>query len=79
MDTAPNYLNPGIPSGLKRVRISIVEGNEQSLSGYGCLVTNPDEVEIEIVRWPSLGRRPVDTDSGDEGGTTEGMFFCEWK
>ena len=79
MDTAPNYLNPGIPSGLKRVMIPILEGNEQSLSGYGCLVTDPDEVEIEIVRWPSLGKRLVDTDSGDEGGTTEGMFFCEWK
>ena len=79
MQTAPNYLNPGIPSGLKRVIIPIVEANEQSLSGYGCLVTDPDEVEIEIVRWPSVGKRPVDTDSGDEGGTTEGMFVCEWK
>ena len=79
MQTAPNYLKPGIPSGLKRVIIPIVEANEQSLSGYGCLVTEPDEVEIEIVRWPSLGERSVDTDSGDEGGTTEGMFVCEWK
>ena len=79
MHTAPNYLKPGIPSGLKRVIIPIVEANEQSLSGYGCLVTDPDEIEIEIVRWPSVGKRPVDTDSGDEGGTTEGMFVCEWK
>ena len=79
MQTAPNYRNPDIPSGLKRLIIPIVEANEQSLSGYGCLVTYPDEVEIEIVRWPSLGKRPVDTDSGDEGGTTEGLFFCEWK
>ena len=79
MHTVPNYLNPGIPSGLNRVRIPILEANEQSLSGYGCLVTDPDEVEIEIVRWPSVGKRPVDKDSGDEGGTTEGMFFCEWK
>ena len=79
MQTAPNYLKPGIPSGLKRLIIPIVEANEQSLSGYGCLVNDPDEVEIEIVRWPSVGKRPVDTDSGDEGGTTEGMFICEWK
>ena len=79
MQPAPNYLNPDIPSGLKRVRIPFVEANEQSLSGYGCLVTAPHEVEIEIVRWPSVGKRPVDTDSGDEGGTTEGMFVCEWK
>ena len=79
MQAAPNYLKPGIPSGLKRVIIPIVAANEQSLSGYGCLVTDPDEVEIEIVRWPSVGKRYVDTDSGDEGGTTEGMFVCEWK
>ena len=79
MMNAPNYLNPYIPSGLKRVRIPIVQANEQSLSGYGCLVSDPDEVEIEIVRWPSVGKRPVDPDSGNEGGTTEGMFFCEWK
>ena len=43
------------------------------------MVTDPDEVEIEIVRWPSVGKRPVDKDSGDEGGTKEGIFFCEWK
>ena len=79
MQTTPNYLNPVIPSGLKRVRIPIVKADEQSLAGYGCLVTDPDEVEIEIVRWPSVGKRPVDTDSGNEGGTTEGMFVCEWK
>ena len=79
MQTTPNFLNPVIPSGLKRVRIPIVEADEQSLAGYGCLVTDPDEVEIEIVRWPSVGKRPVDTDSGNEGGTTEGMFVCEWK
>ena len=38
-----------------------------------------DEVEIEIVRWPAQGHREVDPDSGDEGGTTEGLFICEWK
>ena len=48
MQTAPNYLNPAIPSGLKRVRIPILEANEQSLSGYGYLVTDPHEIEIEI-------------------------------
>ncbi len=79
MQTGTNYLNPGIRSGLKRVVIPIVDANEQSLSGYGFLVTDPDEVEIEIVRWPSVGKRPVDNDSGDEGGTKEGIFFCEWK
>ena len=79
MQIVPNYLNPDIPSGLKRVKIPIVEANAHSLLGYGCMVTDPDEVEIEIVRWPSVGKRPVDKDSGNEGGTTEGIFVCEWK
>ena len=73
MDNEPNYLNPDIPLGLKRVRIPILEANEQSLSGYGYLVKDPKKVEIEIVRWPSVGKRPVDKDSGNEGSATGGF------
>jgi len=79
MNNAPNYLNPEIPSGLKRVTIPIVEATAESLAGYGHIVSDMDEVEIEIVRWPAQGHREVDSDSGDEGGTTEGLFICEWK
>jgi len=79
MKTAPNYLNPEIPSGLQRVTIPIVEATAESLAGYGHIVSDTDEVEIEIVRWPAQGHREVDPDSGDEGGTTEGLFICEWK
>ena len=32
-----------------------------------------------ITRWPAKGWRPVDTDSGDDGGTTEGTFHSQWK
>ena len=31
------------------------------------------------MRWPAQGSRPVDPDTGDEGGTTEGTFISEWK
>ena len=79
MKTSPNYLNPKIPSGLKRVKIPIVEATAESLAGYGHIVSDKDDVEIEIVRWPAQGHREVDPDSGDEGGTTEGLFICEWK
>ena len=44
MKTAPNYLNPEIPSGLKRVSIPIVEATEESLAGYGHIVSDMDEV-----------------------------------
>lgn len=79
MQTAPDYLNPSIPADLRRVRIPLVDATSESLEGYGCLVADPHSHEVEIVRWPAQGWRPVDTDSGDEGGTTEGIFISEWK
>lgn len=75
----PDYLNPGIPGGLERVAIPVVEATAESLEGYGRLVEDPAGAEIEIVRWPAQGWRPVDPDSGDEGGTTEGVFISKWK
>jgi hypothetical protein len=72
-------LNPNIPPNMNRVSIPVVEATNESLQGYGCLVDAPDHVKVEIVRWPAQGRRPVDTDSGDEGGTTEGVFVSEWR
>jgi len=37
-------------------------------------VSDPGDCRIEIVRWPAPGTRPVDPDTGDQGGTTEGVF-----
>lgn len=79
MANATDYLNPGLPADLKRVEIPVVEATPAFLEGYGTLVDDPEKVKIEIVRWPAQGWRPVDTDSGDEGGTTEGTFIAEWK
>lgn len=79
MNIPPDYLNPRVPRGLRRVVAPVVEATPESLRGYGCLVRTPDEVQVEIVRWPALGWRPVDTDSGDEGGTKEGVFAGEWR
>ena len=79
MATAPNYLSPDLPTDLQRVRIPIIEATPTALEGYGCLVDDPDKFDIEIVRWPAQGWRPVDEDSGDEGGTTAGTFVSEWK
>jgi hypothetical protein len=81
MDTAapPNYLNPDLPDGLRRVVMPVVDADSANLRGYGRLITRPEDCAIEIVRWPAAGWRPVDTDSGDEGGTTRGVFLSEWK
>src|SRR5215510_14351169 len=59
--------------------IPIVEATNESLKGYGLLVDDFATAKIEIVRWPAQGWRPVDPDTGDEGGTTEGHFSFEWK
>lgn len=58
--------------------LKLVEGTAQSLKGYGEIVDDPKTHRIEIVRWPAQGWRPVDLNSGDEGGTTEGVFACQW-
>lgn len=59
--------------------IPIVEAATGALAGHGNIVTDPVDIEIEIVRRPTRGPRPVDPDSGDEGETTEGVFISEWK
>jgi Ureidoglycolate lyase len=77
--TPIDYLNPDLPSGLPSVVMPVVEADAKSLQGYGHLVDDPKTCEIEIVRWPAQGRRPIDADTGDQGGTTEGIFLSEWR
>lgn len=79
MSTAPDYLNPDLPAGLSRISMPIIAATPETLLGYGRLVSDPSQEVVEIVRWPAQGWRPVDPDSGDEGGTTEGEFISEWK
>ena len=64
---------------MRRVTLPIVDSTDATLAGYGRLVDDPSQVEIEITRWPAAGWRPVDDDCGDQGGTTEGTFRCEWR
>ena len=66
--------------GVRRyVEAPLVEATTESLRGYGCLVERPADFPIEIVRWPAQGWRPVDANSGDQGGVTEGLFEFWWK
>jgi hypothetical protein len=74
-----DYLRPELPAGLRRVAMPIVAATPETLRGYGNLVDDPDACAIEIVRWPATGSRPVDEDTGDQGGTTEGVFVAEWQ
>ena len=76
---APDYLDPKLPAGLRLVEAPLVVATAENLRGYGELVRDPKTHRVEIVRWPAQGWRPVDSDSGDEGGTTEGIFHAWWE
>ncbi len=74
-----DYMNPEIPSGLSLEVIPLVRATAENLLGFGHLVyESPETYPIEIVRWPASGWRPVDLDSGDEGGTKQGIFVSRW-
>ena len=66
--------------GARRVQDTpLVAAKDDTLKGYGCLVDAPTTFPIEIVRWPAQCWRPVDENSGDQGGVTEGIFEFWWK
>jgi ureidoglycolate lyase len=70
-----------IPStGVRRVHdTTLVAASDTSLAGYGCLVDDPKSFHIEIVPWPAQGSRPIDPNTGDQGGVAEGLFEFSWK
>ncbi len=75
----PRYDDPPVGAGLRLVEAPLVVATSESLRGYGRLIADPAQCEIQITRWPSTGRRPVDPDCGDEGGTTQGIFVSRWE
>ncbi len=67
-------------TGARRThRTELVAATDANLKGYGCLVEKPESCPIEIVRWPAQGWRPVDANSGDQGGIAEGIFEFWWR
>lgn len=80
MRNAPTYIfeaseKPSLPL----VDVPLVMATDEVLGGYGHLVDDPQDCRVEITRWPAQGWRPVDDGTGDEGGTTEGVFEGLWK
>ena len=77
---APEYLfDPSDKPALPLHDVPLIVATDESVRGYGALVEHPDDIEIEIVRWPATGWRQVDEDSGDEAGWVEGTFHGEWQ
>lgn len=67
-----------ISGPLRTHDVPVVRATPEALSGYGRIVADFATAPIEIVRWPAQGWRPVDPDTGDQGGTTEGIFSFWW-
>jgi ureidoglycolate lyase len=66
--------------GVRKVfETPLVQATAESVKGYGHIVESPENFPIEIVRWPAQGWQPVDANSGDQGGTAEGVFEFWWK
>jgi len=77
---APNYLfEANQKPSLDLVDVPLIEATAESVKGYGYLVDDPDTCEIEIVTWPAQGWRPIDQETGNQGGTVEGIFRGEWR
>ena len=57
-----------MPSNNK-IEIPLIEATNQNLKGYGYLVNDFDQCEIEIVTWPKQGWRNIEEGTGNEGGT----------
>lgn len=70
---------PAVAPSFAAVEVPLVVATPQNLKGYGHLIEDFASAPIEIVRWPAQGWRPVDPDTGDQGGTTEGTFSFWWK
>ncbi|MBV8408035.1 MAG: ureidoglycolate hydrolase, partial [Alphaproteobacteria bacterium] len=80
MDFDPDDIAYVPTTGVRKVHDTlVVEASNDSLEGYGCLVDEPKTFPIEIVRWPAQGWRPIDKNSGNQGGVTEGLFEFWWK
>ena len=79
MSEPVDYLSPDVPGRLPWHDVPLVVATDDSVRDYGCLVTEPEDFDIEIVQWPAQGWRPVDAGTGDEGGVVEGIFHSEWQ
>ncbi|MTI10748.1 ureidoglycolate lyase [Curvivirga aplysinae] len=77
---APEYIfDPKSKPTLPLVQVPLIEATEESVKGYGCLVDDPNNFEIEITTWPAQGWRKIDAGTGNEAGHVEGIFHGNWE
>ena len=73
-----DYMSPDVPPELPWVEVPLVRATEATLQGYGQLVDDYRDFPLEIVTWPAQGWRSVDPGTGNEAGTTSGIFEFWW-
>ena len=79
MDVATDKIAYVPSTGVRRVHDTpLVTATSASLEGYGLLVQEPRTFPIEIVTWPAQGWRAIDSNTGNQGGVTEGLFEFSW-
>lgn len=79
MDINPAELSYVLTTGVRRRHDApLVLAIEENLKGYGRLVHESKGFPVEITPWPAQGWRPVDKNTGDQGGVTEGIFESWW-
>jgi ureidoglycolate lyase len=76
---AQDYLSPEIAAGTRVFDVPLIRATRQSLKGFGEIVRDPKTHKVEIATWPAPGWRKLDPGTGNEAGTTEGIFACEWQ
>lgn len=78
--SSPEYIfDPKEKPSLPLHQVPLIVATDESVKGYGCLVDDPDNFEIEITTWPAQGWRPIDEGTGNEAGYVEGIFHGEWE
>ncbi len=69
---------PSLARGEVRAhRVPLVLAEEETLRGYGHIVTDFAKARVTIVTWPQSGRRPIVPGTGNEGGIVEDRFVME--
>lgn len=81
MNQPVNYLRPEVPGALPWHKVRTLTATNENLKGYGCLVAanEYESYPVEIVQWPKQHGRPVDTGTGNEAGTKQGIFDFWWE
>ena len=69
---------PSVDS-LSVIEVPLRRASDQSLQGFGHVVTDLASAQVKIVTWPAPGWRPVEAGTGIQGGTVEGAFDIYWR